>query len=424
MKRPPSEVGLICVFVLVLLLATLALSGRKGSEEPETRAHRTIRSARPGGWKGFATLLKRQELAVSPLELPPSEWPQSAAVIITGPVFVELGQTSGVWSKQQAKDALTWVEAGGTLVRFDNEWGDLDTELGFTIPSDDVSEAEASEADASSPAPAAGQKPQELTAQLAQPVAWLAGVRTIGAPDISGVETLPKDAIPLLHIPDADNRYIGSVHPRGKGRVILVHSGAFVDNEHLTGHDNARFASSLVRALARLRPGGEVLFDEYHQGFVAEGKSVWDLVGLGFRRAGVHLLFVLILGFWASGKRFGLPVPLPPRSRTTAEYATSVADLYRRARRRDAALESLFLRFRRDLCRSAHVEQDTPDAILVRHAAQALGRPDQEAVLLTLLGECRKKREQGPKQFKESELVALAQALEAARKELRIGGRH
>lgn len=425
MRRPPAELGLIAFFVVALVVATFALSRQKVGEEVETRPHRTIQNAHPGGWKAFHTLLQRQKLPVGTVELPPSEWPESASVIITGPVFFQWGSSS-LWTEKEAKAALAWVSRGGTLIQFSDEWSDIDSQLGFKEPKKDTSgssgstDKEADPQDSPSPKPTKRDVADDfLVAELSQPVTWLPGVHHIGAADISAWDTLPNDAISLVRYPGAEYSHVVSLHPHGKGKVVLVGSGSVIDNENLDRYDNARFAYFLVRRMAEGRRG-DVLFDEFHQGHSAEGKSLWDLVGVGFRRAGVHLLLVTLLGVWAAAKRLGLPVPLPPRTRTSAEYVASVADLYRRARRRDAALETLFEQFRRDLCRTAGVGAEVLDTALAKRVAQVQGLPQQEQALKDLLSLCRQKLSVSTKEFTEKDLLTLAQALERARKELGI----
>jgi len=421
MRRPSAELGLIAFFVVALVAATLLLSNRKVGDEPETRPHRTIQNAQPGGWKAFYTLLKRQKLPVGKIERPPSEWPQSASVVITGPVFFTF-QKSSLWNKKEATAVLEWVAQGGTLIQFSEEWNEVEGELGFKEPKASNTTSSTDDEEASpkdTPAKEAPTETEELVAELSQPVTWLPGVHHIGAPDISAWDTLPNDALSLVHYSGAKYSFVASVHAHGKGKVVLVGSSSIVDNTYLSRYDNARFATFLVRHMAEGRQG-EILFDEYHQGNHAEEKSLWEFLGIGIRRAAVHLLLVTLLAVWVAAKRFGLPVPLPPRARTSAEYVSSVADLYRRARRRDAALETLFEQFRRDLCRTAGVGPETLDTALAKRVAQVQGLPQQEQVLKDLLSLCRQKLNANTKDFTEKDLLTLAHALERARKELGI----
>ena len=126
---------------------------------------------------------------------------------------------------------------------------------------------------------------------------------------------------------------------------------------------------------------------------------------------------------WSAGKRFGLPRPLVAPPRVSSEYVSSLANLYRRARAADAALEGVYLPFWRELCRAVGLPYDAPTDQVVHRAAYTLGtsadKDALEARLRQTVFACEQKLESG--NVRDGDLLPLARGLEEIRKELGLG---
>jgi len=328
--------------------------------------------------------------------------------MISGDEYFALSGGSGMgaslWDEQQTEDALSWVEDGGTLVLFDTGGSVLSEELGL-----EVSE----------------HKKQDARLRPAQPAPYLEGVDEVYLPGKHRWTKKPAGALTLF----GDDKPAVVAVRRGKGRVLAFSSSAVIDNTNLAKADNARLLVEVARTFGA--QGQPVLFDEYHQGF-QEATSFWTAVGRPGQLAFYQLLALLLLVCYSAGVRFGLPRPLPEGSRVSSEYVASLANLYRRARAADAALESVYLSFWRDLCRASGLPLDTDTPEVARRAAATLGdtklttagaasRRSLEQRLDSLLHRAEAGIEAGPKKFKDRDLLALVRELEEMRKELGLG---
>jgi hypothetical protein len=208
---------------------------------------------------------------------------------------------------------------------------------------------------------------------------------------------------------------------QGQGRVIAIASPAVIENHTLAEADNARAFVQMVEAY--LPPKGAVYFDEYHQGY-SESDTLWSAIGKSGRFAVLQITVLTILLAYSAGKRFGLPRALPPASRVSSEYVTSLSDLYRRAQARDAALEGVFEPFWRDLCRAVGLMDDAdPETVSRRAAALASEDPARWRDRIgKLVAECREKIGTGAGEIRNDDLLRLTREMEAIRKELRLGG--
>ena len=167
-----------------------------------------------------------------------------------------------------------------------------------------------------------------------------------------------------------------------------------------------------------------VLFDEYHQGY-RETDGLWEAIGSAGRLVALQIFALALIAAYVAGTRFGLPIPLPPASRVSSEYVSSLADLYRRARAYDAVLEGVYQSFWRDLCKTLGVPTDTQTSEVIRRASTSLAPPGTpssavETGLSALVRECQEKIAGGADALKEADLLRLAKSLSEMRKELSI----
>ena len=394
------DAWVLVAFLALLGLASARIAATSQIVAPEVRPHRTVSSARPGGWKALRLLLEKQAQATELVREPATKWTRKNRIIVTGPEWSEPGQKATAWTEREAQAARSWVRAGGTLVLFTDEASELTRamELGFSETSGDD---------------------RSRNAAPTIPTAALSGVRTVTIPEGTGLARLPKRAVTFLK---SDGEAVGAVFALGSGRVVAVSSAGFCDNAHLASADNARLASALAASFGP--KGSPVCFDEYRQGFES-GKTLWQIVGEPGQKLVWQAAGVLLLLAWSAGVRFGLPAPLPPNRRLSAEYVASVGDLYRRAGARDLALGAALTRLREDIAGRTGLPLDAPDDLLARKAAAALGGTDPNETLhrvSAVLADGQRAMDAGPKEFSNRDLLTLAQRIETVRKDLGIDG--
>jgi hypothetical protein len=398
----PDALILVGLLVLFAVLA-YQIAARNGDSPEKGKPRRSSYSSQQGGWKAFYLLLQREKFDVRRFTKAPEKWPENAAVVIAGPEYINLGRGSEIWGGSEPDDALSWVDSGGTLILLMDEQNALIQKL--KLHAQDYLSKDA-------PVPPA------------QPAALLTGVRGVFVPGEQRWRDVPKEAVTLL----ADKHPAAVVIPRGMGRIVAITEPTIADNTHLGEADNARFLVQLVAAYAGTGDdAGAILFDEFHQGYGddSEERSLWRAIGPAGRLAALQLLAVALLAAYTAARRFGLPRPLPEPPRVSSEYVASLADLYRRARAGDAALENVYLSFWRDLCRAIAVPLDSDAAEVAPRAAAALGKGDRTTAdrLLHLLETCEAKIAAGTKGgVPDADLLRLAREIEDMRKELDLGG--
>jgi len=204
--------------------------------------------------------------------------------------------------------------------------------------------------------------------------------------------------------------------PVGRGRLIAIADDDLFSNGQLPRSENAVLLANLLARYGK--PGGRVLFDEYHHGNVAGADgSVWEDLGRPLQLALIQLCFAALgLGVLLA-VRFGPPVPLVrSAARSSSDYVGSLAGLYRRAGASQTALETLYRQFLRDICGRLALP---PDVDLERLAAVAArrGQIDKERVR-RLLATCELRLDSG--KISEAELLDLTRQMESIRKDIGI----
>ena len=169
-------------------------------------------------------------------------------------------------------------------------------------------------------------------------------------------------------------------YPHGQGRIVLLSDPYIVANNGVSRADNLQLAINLVAGY-----GGLVAFDEFHQGHAATHNALIQyfagtpVVALCGQLALIGLAIV-----WSRGRRFARPLPLPQIDRRSSlEFVASMAELQKRARAHDLALENIYSRVRRSLVRHAGLNNNSPRAeIAARVAARSgLSRPELESLM-------------------------------------------
>jgi len=205
--------------------------------------------------------------------------------------------------------------------------------------------------------------------------------------------------------------------PVGRGRLIAVADADLFSNRNLGRSENAVFLADLLARYGR--PGGAVLFDEYHHGDVAGGPdgSVWEALGRPLQLALIQVFLAALCLMVLLGGRFGPPIPTGrDLARSSADYVASLASLYRRAGASGTALEMLYRQFLRDVCGRLALPPDVNLERLAEVAARR-GQVDKER-FRRLLATCELRLDAG--KVTEAELLDLTRQMESIRKEIGI----
>jgi hypothetical protein len=174
--------------------------------------------------------------------------------------------------------------------------------------------------------------------------------------DRGGTLSLGGTALPLA----SDGRgTIVALAPEGRGLLVVVASLWPFLAEGLADADNGRFALGLASIALGARR--DIAFDEYHHGlhpsadFMVLIERTWPGRALLFAAAALFLYLI------ATGRRFGVALPLDPRPpRSSLEYVRGFAGLVRRSGRGEVARRRLRRELQTGLARAAGLDPATP----------------------------------------------------------------
>ena len=249
-----------------------------------------------------------------------------------------------------------------------------------------------------------------------QPVAETQGMLSLHSSSDARIKRTRPDGLALFG--DAAGPVALEI-PVGRGRLVAVADGAAFSNSELPRSENAVFLANLLVRYGR--PGGRVLFDEYHHGDAAETSRL----GLGrFGAAFAAGLYPALPGGggWtgrpagdsvrpAGGRRFAA-LPGPSRRLCRVPWPAFTAG----PRASQTALETLYRQFLRDICGRLALPPDVALERLAEVAARR-GQVDKDR-LRRLLATCELRLDSG--KVSEAELLDLTRQMESIRKEIGI----
>ncbi|HEX8398873.1 MAG TPA: DUF4350 domain-containing protein [Pyrinomonadaceae bacterium] len=387
------------VVIIVALVVLNAASYVQIKEEPdsEDRARRTTFNTGATGTRAFYDFLResgRQTI----------RWQQKTSALLgtdrnqPATLFI-IGKTLRPIEDEEIRNILSWTEAGGRLVVIDREsnpqllppsgsWRILAQSKPIFVTglanSDNVNEMTSGVA-AAKPA-----QPSVLTAGVnsVMPSKYAAAIKIEnlgGSNNVAVVEATPKSAsesieaklpptppsrptttikgdivrgdvfqAPITLLASGDKTILVD-YPYGAGRIVYLSDPYIVSNAGIALVDNLQLALNLAGS------DGVIAFDEYHQGYGASGHPLYNYyenTPIPAMFAQFALLIALLI--YTKGRRFARPIPLAvPDRRSKLEYVAAMAELQRRARTYDLAIENIYARMRRELARFAGVDNTT-----------------------------------------------------------------
>jgi hypothetical protein len=348
---------------LFLALAAFAVLGTGRAVQEATETRPTSYSANRTGALGLFRWA--QELGYDARRLEYRDFalgPDDAALVVLNP--------SEIFSRAQVRDLLAWIEDGGTLILAD------DSPVLFSPARPLLEELKI--------------EPQLYTATLelervpiTQPAFDSPPVASMEANTARVLAPRADDWLKLAGPPDGT---VVAGRRIGDGYAIVSAATHPFTNGGLRDRSNAALALNLLQ---RIPPGGRVLFDEIHHGYVVRPPAGSGLLGTAWGWAALYALAVAGLYLLLTGRRFGRPVPLREETarRSSAEYVESMADLFQRGGKRGFIMRYYYDSFKRRLARPYSINPRLDDDAFVRELARA--RPVDEAALRATLARLR-----------------------------------
>ncbi len=385
---------LLILLVFLLLIAALAglnaasYQQKEKTPDSELSPNRSSFNSGPTGTQAWFSLLAETGRKAT-------RWQEPPAALLTSQgenpqVFVLVGSLRREFTDADAEPLLRWVSEGGRLVLIDRappekiatttaNWRiTLDEPQLPAIFSADPSDQKVMTAETAAARPS---QPTVLTAGVnaIQPSRFAASIlieryagdthTTVEEP--AGRVAEPSQIAPTVHFPLRDEGLVVDA-PFGSGRIIFVSDPYIVSNGGVALADNAQLAINLVRG------NGVIAFDEYHQGYGTDNNRFLQFFA-GTPVVAIFMQAALLVGlvFFSQSRRFARPVPEPELDRLSKlEYVAAMAELQRRTRAYDLAVENIYSEARRRICRSLGLDtMAARPAEIAALAAERTGRP-------------------------------------------------
>jgi len=166
----------------------------------------------------------------------------------------------------------------------------------------------------------------------------------------------PASPAPVVHLADSKGTLLID-YPHGQGRIILLSEPYIFSNHGIKLKDNLQLAINMLAS-----GQGLIAFDEYHQGRgITRNALISYFSGTPVIPVLAQIVLLILLILWTRSRRFARPLPLPQVDRRSSlEFVASMAELQRRARAFDLAIENIYMRTRRVLSRYAGVDYNSP----------------------------------------------------------------
>ncbi|HEX8286559.1 MAG TPA: DUF4350 domain-containing protein [Pyrinomonadaceae bacterium] len=159
---------------------------------------------------------------------------------------------------------------------------------------------------------------------------------------ISEIET-PVPGAPFVHLANRDKNILVDV-PFGSGQIVYLADPFIVSNAGISLVDNAQTGINILASR-----GGTIAFDEYHQGYGTNNNRLFQYFA-GTPVVAIFLQIALLAGLilFSQSRRFARPLPEnEPNRLSKLEYISAMAELQRRTKAYDLAIENIYTDFRR-----------------------------------------------------------------------------
>ncbi len=278
---------------------------------------------------------------------------------------------------EESEEILRWVRDGGTLIAIDERpqlvmapnqlWQALQATTA-------VSDTDGSDLAA--------------RASVTQPL--------LVTPPVSEVSVHTNRAVTMedaAYVTLLETRYGPTLIGRQEGRGY-IYLGVSAHPFTNAGLQEPGSAALMLNLLARVPPGGTILFDEFHHGFGEAAAAAPSLRQIVLRNwwgwASLYALGIVALYLVLTGRRFGQPVPLQRdvARRSSAEYVESIAQLLQRAGKRQTIGAHFHEALKRRLARQHGVVATADDDRFVRDLVYSGAATEEQAgALRTLLAD-------------------------------------
>lgn len=160
------------------------------------------------------------------------------------------------------------------------------------------------------------------------------------------IETIALNA-PFVHLANNDKNLLVDF-PFGSGEIVYLTDPYIVSNGGINLVDNAQLAINIAAS-----GEGIVAFDEYHQGYGEGDKHILTyFAGTPVIAIFLQLLVLIGLIFYTQSRRFARALPEDePNRLAKLEYVSAMAELQRRTKAYDLAIENIYTEFRRRVSR-------------------------------------------------------------------------
>ena len=162
----------------------------------------------------------------------------------------------------------------------------------------------------------------------------------------------PASSAPVVHLANDTKNLVVDV-PYGAGQIVFLSDPYIISNGGINLVDNAQLGINLVASR-----GGVIAFDEYRQGYGTNNNRLFQyFAGTPVIAIFWQITLLLFLVFLSQSRRFARIVPEPePNRLSKLEYVSAIAELQRRTKAFDLAIENIYTDFRRRVSRLLGVD--------------------------------------------------------------------
>ncbi len=157
---------------------------------------------------------------------------------------------------------------------------------------------------------------------------------------------------PVVHLSNSEKTLLAEL-PFGYGRIVVLTDPYVVANGGIELADNSQAVLNIMGSRS-----GPIAFDEYHQGFGTDKNRLLSYF-TGTPVVPIFLQFSVLVALvlFSRGRRFARPLPAAGEDRLSKlEYISAMAQVQKRTRAYDLAVENIYTDFRRRVSRSFGVD--------------------------------------------------------------------